>query len=350
MIKRLILPFISISIIVFLFAFVLNLKKENIDQPTTPDQEEIFAMTPEDCIPPEKYDPEEKVCFIECGTEAECQKTEKEIEEKAEEIGDPFFEGQENFNELKEEEGTTLAVYKVENDENKLLSKPEVSANLKPLQDDTGKHKAVWNRFIKIIPSSERKDLSFFEIFTDGKENTFGAITQDENDPAKWVLIIDIGDAFEKDKLQDKELTYTLIHEFGHLFTLNKSQIDYRISSEENCQPRYLTDEGCTKGNSYLNNFVKNFWMDILSEKRNMENISDEERYTKEADNFYLKYKDRFVTDYAATNPEEDIVETWTAFVLQEKKSCNTLLEKKICFFGEFEELNKLRKIIRSRL
>ncbi|MBI3151573.1 MAG: hypothetical protein HYZ21_05540, partial [Chloroflexi bacterium] len=55
------------------------------------------------------------------------------------------------------------------------------------------------------------------------------------------------------------------------------------------------------------------------------------------------KYEDRFVTSYAATNPEEDIAEAFTFFVFGPTPAGDTIAEKKVLFFYQYPELIELR-------
>ena len=48
---------------------------------------------------------------------------------------------------------------------------------------------------------------------------------------------------------------------------------------------------------------------------------------------FYQKYKDQFVDDYAVTDPNEDIAETWAFFVLSPKPQGDTIADQKIVVF-----------------
>lgn len=65
---------------------------------------------------------------------------------------------------------------------------------------------------------------------------------------------------------------------------------------------------------------------------------------------FYDKYQDQFVSDYAATNPGEDIAETYRVFVMEDKPEGNSIRDQKIKFMYEFEELVKIRQNIRQAL
>ena len=146
------------------------------------------------------------------------------------------------------------------------------------------------------------------------------------------------------------------------------------VRGEAACAPNYYApNSGCMNDNSYLNKFFQKFWADIYREytyggTKNMSHYD-----------FYKKYYDRFVTSYAATNPTEDIAESFSAFVLwddetidNKKKWCkeyglnlvdkirwkwcqkeyrdNSMWEEKIRFFYDFPELVEMRDFIRSNL
>ena len=56
------------------------------------------------------------------------------------------------------------------------------------------------------------------------------------------------------------------------------------------------------------------------------------------------------MTDYAATNPDEDFAESYMLFVLKEKPTKSTVADQKILFFYDFPELVEMRDVIRSNL
>jgi len=55
--------------------------------------------------------------------------------------------------------------------------------------------------------------------------------------------------------------------------------------------------------------------------------------YTAALDQFYVDHEDEFVSDYAATNPGEDIAESFATFVLKPAPSGDTLADQKVAFF-----------------
>jgi hypothetical protein len=58
----------------------------------------------------------------------------------------------------------------------------------------------------------------------------------------------------------------------------------------------------------------------------------------------------QFVTDYATTNVEEDIAESFAFFILESNHQSDTTRNKKVSFFKTFPELVTMRQEMRSVL
>jgi hypothetical protein len=224
-------------------------------------------------------------------------------------------------------------------------------------QADTSTQQWVWTYFATLIPEQDREFLTEFSVLTDGKDNLLAAVAQSQNDPSSWRLEVDIADA------QDHaNLTFTLIHEFGHLLTLNEQQVspsmavfnsqdDPAVRSHEAAMcPNFFAHEGCSKRDSYLNQFYQRFWTDKYEEWFQVESIGDDYLYYTRLNEFYEKYQDQFVTEYAATNPVEDLAETWAYFILTPMPHGNSIADQKVLFLYEYPELVELRQEIINNL
>ena len=265
--------------------------------------------------------------------------------------------------------GTTTGSYQLPDEESRLVTYPvqgnelgtplyeAVPANLHDEQADVSAQQAIWTYFASIVPEQDREFLTEFSVLTDGKDNLLAAVAQSQTDPAHWRLEVDIADT------QDyANLTFTLIHEFGHLLTLNEEQVspsmavfnnpdDLALRSHEAAMcPNFYAHEGCSKRESYINQFYQRFWTDKYEEWYQVEAIQDEYLYYMRLNEFYEKYQDQFVTQYAATNPGEDIAETWAYFVLLPKPQGSTIAEQKVLSFYEYPELIELRQEIINNL
>lgn len=265
--------------------------------------------------------------------------------------------------------GTTTESYQAPEEERRLVTYPvdgdqlgtplfeAVPSELSATQADVPAQQAIWSYFTSIIPERDREFLTEFSVLTDGKNNLLAAVAQSQDDPAHWRLEVDIADAQDYDGL-----TFTLIHEFGHLLTLNEDQVvpsmavfdnpqDAAVRSHEAAMcTTFYAHEGCSKRDSYINQFYQKFWADKYEEWFQVETIQDEYLYYTRLNEFYEKYQDQFVTEYAATNPGEDAAETWTYFILTPKPQGSTIAEQKVLFFYQFPELVELRQEIINNL
>lgn len=267
-----------------------------------------------------------------------CEKNYDDYNFEPDEQGQTTDPNQTNNNEVGEE--GTLTLYKIADNEIIKVKDFNVPANLKSFQADTEKHKEMWAFFKKLIPENERRFITEFEVFHGGGGLAGFVAPVDENDLSRWKLglAIDLADDIEKVDLRN-EFTYISIHEYGHILTLNNTQVDV---NQSNCN-NFHTGEGCAKTDSYIQRIYELGWDDIINEFRKIDNEDD-------AYDFYLKYKDRFVTDYAATNPGEDVAEVFSVFVTQDSAPTgNTIADQKVLAMYNFPELVQLRNTIRTQ-
>ena len=207
--------------------------------------------------------------------------------------------------------------------------KTDVSSELLSYQQNEAAHKAIWDYYKTLIPYKNRPNLVSFGIFIDSATAGYFDTTATEN----WITninILNLEDAYA--------LSNVTIHEYGHYLTLNTTQM---ISWPESKTCRQEPLYGCQKPDSYINLFYLQFWADIYPEWEKIDWQSMD--YEKEIGLFYQKYEDQFLNDYAATDPIEDIAESWAAFVLEPSPSGHSVAEQKIRFFYDFPELVQLR-------
>jgi len=256
-----------------------------------------------------------------------------------------------------DEDVAYLVEYSVIGDEIKNPKLNSVSNNLKDEQKDRPAHEEIWKYFTRLIPSKQRTVLNGFSIFTDGEYNILAAVNQSDRNPYKWNLNVDFADSTEK-----TILTFTLLHEYGHLLTLNSDQAKVNLAVYHNPNddviyerevaacPQYFTGEGCSNPDSYINQFFERFWPDLYAEWQVIDEEQDEDKQYEMLDDFYDTYQDQFLTDYAPTSPAEDIAESWTFFILAPKPEPDSIANEKTLFFYEYPELIELRTQILDRL
>ena len=255
------------------------------------------------------------------------------------------------------EKDFTLVTYTVSGD---IITDPHfvspIPPRLKVYQQDTAGQEKLWHFFTNIIPVDQRTQVTNFSVFTDGPSNSLGAVEQTDN-PHDWILEMDI-----QDSQNFPDLSSTLVHEFGHLLTLNDTQVttDLQVFNNPDDQeiydravancPNYFMFEGCSRPKSYINQFFQRFWPGIYSEWLTINAETDQNTLDQELDDFYQAHTDQFVSSYAVTSPEEDIAETFMYFIFTPKPSETSVAEQKILFFYGYPELVRLRERILANL
>jgi hypothetical protein len=255
------------------------------------------------------------------------------------------------------EDSIILITYEVSGDKISGPRNRQVPENLEDERDDRDRHTSIWNYFVSIIPQEPRKLLSEYVLFTDGPGNHLAAVSPTFSDPKQWILHVDILDAKSY-----YDLTYSLIHEQGHLLTLNAEQVppstallkypnNKTVYKQEvtACQ-QYFPGEGCSTPDSYINQFFDRFWPYLYPEWEKIDREEDETTRRIMLEDFYKVYQDQFLTDYAPISPVEDIAESWTFFVLSPKPELNSIANEKILFFYEYPELVELRTQILKQI
>ena len=300
----------------------------------------------ESCLEGESYHPNNGLCYRDDGS--------------AEALFTSMMAGvteyDENFVENLLDGEYVLVKYEINGNEIFAPQYENVSSDLVDEQENVALHNEIWDFYAAMIPADARDFVTHYIVMTDGLGGGLAAVEQNPDDPTLWMLNVDISDTEDIE-----ELTFTLIHEYGHLLTLNTSQVDIDeylfnnpddddayYDAEDNCAT-YFTGEGCAKSSSYFYLFFDEFWRDIYDEWNEIQYIEDDDAYYEASDELYFAHESDFVTDYAITNPGEDIAETWAFFVTQPQPAGNTIAEKKILFFYQFPELVALREEIIAR-
>jgi hypothetical protein len=205
------------------------------------------------------------------------------------------------------------------------------------LGDVPAAHAAVWDRFNELFPAELHPEITvFIAIDSDRSDGTDGAIQLYSAADGGTFLALDTVASQGLDVLDR-----TMIHEFAHLLTLRDDQVPTDESSVASC-PVYSEFEGCPFADSYLFDYYSEFWFDYTLDEIEAETEEDKvERYSP----------DKFVTDYAATIPSEDVAEVFAEWVLaDELPSGDSIVDQKMRFFEDYPELVELRDSIREAL
>ena len=231
-----------------------------------------------------------------------------------------------------------------------------IPPKLKAYQDDTAAQQKLWDFFADVIPTDQRTEVTQFTVFTDGPNNSLGAVEQTD-DPRYWKLEMDI-----QDGQNFPALSSTLVHEFGHLLTLNESQVtpDMQVfnhpndqgiydSAAANCST-YFMFEGCSRPDSYINRFFQRFWPSLFAEWQQIDSETDPDLLDQKLDKLYEQHRDEFLSNYAITSPEEDVAETFMYFIFTPRPAGTMIADQKVLFFYGYPAMVRLREQILSHL
>lgn len=216
------------------------------------------------------------------------------------------------------------------------------------------KAQAYWTFITDLLPDRLLdKYVAKFTLWSDGPEEDLAGFAPLNEFNTEWHLDVDTVDFDIKNQNEMARLDaiYTLIHEYGHLLTLNPEQIQITNDEYQDDDRGYLTNEGYAETGSYLGEFVKAFWNDhLLLEWDDIDPIKSEKRRSKKIEQFYYQHQEYFLSGYSAESPEEDIAESWTFFVLCDRPTIDEYGLEKIKFFYQFPELIEARSYIRKNI
>lgn len=187
------------------------------------------------------------------------------------------------------------------------------------------------------LPDEYMEMVYSLEVMTDGDEGNDAYVYMDTHHSNEWVICIDYANAYDDNGAFSEDFDETVSHEAMHIITLNETQID-----NDSKRDTYVVDEGKLKEDSYLNVFYNKFWKDSMDVHKEFMDLGEDLGTVA----YFTEYPDTFITDYAATNPEEDIAESFAYFVSWDKPTGDKLYEQKILFFYDYPELVEIRKLM----
>ena len=190
----------------------------------------------------------------------------------------------------------------------------------------------VWDYLCSILPAAARKKIGEFRLFTDGYSNILAYTSplkreDGSTDNTRFSINIDYYDVFDENgNPRDwSKLTYTVLHEYGHVLLEDETQIDLTIGTGTHDPAGFLPS-------SFRKAFYDRFWKDL-----GITAVSN-----------YEDNPTSYVSRYGANYFHEDIADTFAVFVLGGKPEGDTVAEEKLRFFWEDAEMAALRREIRA--
>jgi hypothetical protein len=167
----------------------------------------------------------------------------------------------------------------------------------------------AWGILATITPASQLTDLVLFGGFVpDGAsaDDTLAFVNPVDSDGSGFQMSINTVDA----AADPDELLLTIAHEFSHVFTATAEQLDRSDEAIDTCAT-YFNGEGCYLDGSLMIDWIVEFWdPDVLVDvDPTADSVDDADDRCADDDGFF--------GSYAATNPEEDFAEAFSAFVFR---------------------------------
>ncbi len=168
---------------------------------------------------------------------------------------------------------------------------------------------AAWKQLAAIAPREQLSDLALFGGFEpDGADaaETLAFVNALDADGAQFQMSVNTVEA----TVDPDELLLTLAHEFSHVFTATPTQLDRTDEGIDECDT-YFNGEGCYSEDALMMGWIEAFWDDAL-----LAGVDPLEDSVEDAD-ARCDIEAGFFGPYAATNPEEDFAEAFSAFVFR---------------------------------
>lgn len=166
----------------------------------------------------------------------------------------------------------------------------------------------AWKILADLTPLEQLNDLALFAGFQsseEGDEVTLAYVNSvDEN--SLFQMSVNVAEA----DIDENELALTLAHEFSHVFTATSPELD-RDAEAASCAT-YWSGDGCYVEGGLLASWIDEFWRPDL-----IEQVDPNAEATGADGQERCDLNAQFFGAYAASNPEEDFAETFSAFVLR---------------------------------
>jgi hypothetical protein len=166
----------------------------------------------------------------------------------------------------------------------------------------------AWDDLVTITPPEQLNDLAVFAGFgadEEGDEQTLAFVNATDDEGETFQMSINL-DAYDDD---DTVALLTIAHEFAHVFTQVPSQIDRSEEAFEVCST-YRSAAGCFASDSLIAAWVSTFWTDQM-----LASIDPDAESTVAEGEERCAADPSFLGPYAASDPEEDFAESFSAYV-----------------------------------
>lgn len=188
----------------------------------------------------------------------------------------------------------------------------------------------VWEILSSITPDAVIDDIDLVAGFDqpDGDTLAFASMIGEGND--RFVIAVNLAKAAE----DPDELRLTLAHEVSHVFSQTPDQLD--VDGDESDCDTFFNGNGCLLPGSYVMAWLDRFWTEDDLASLGDPGVPDEAGGDERCD-----LNREFLGPYAASHPEEDFAESFSAYVFD--LDVDPSVQPKLDFFDDYPELVAFR-------
>ncbi len=161
----------------------------------------------------------------------------------------------------------------------------------------------AWDELAQFVPPQELDALTVFAGF-ESDDGTLAFAGPMDDGHETFVIAVDLATAAD----DPSELKLTMAHEYAHVITQVRRQIDPSVD-EDGCDT-FHNGNGCFLDGSFMDDWIDQFWSDADLASLPEDGSADEEGGEDRCD-----LDSSFLGAYAASHPEEDFAESFSAFV-----------------------------------
>lgn len=189
---------------------------------------------------------------------------------------------------------------------------------------------AAWSELIDIVPLDRLDAVGVFGAFDDADSDVlaFVAMLGDANE--RFGIVVNVA-AID---LDPDEFRLTLAHEVSHVFTQTPDQLDVTVD-EADCSTLY-NGNGCFLDGALVMEWIDQFWSE-----QQLASIPDLAEGDEDGADRRCELDAGFPGPYSATSPEEDLAESFSAYVFD--LEVPAAVAPRVDFFAVRSEFDAIR-------
>jgi hypothetical protein len=162
----------------------------------------------------------------------------------------------------------------------------------------------AWEELTSIVPAADLADVGVVAGFDDPDSDVLAFATPLGTGNDRFGIVVNLPLAID----DPEQMRLTLAHEMSHVFTQTPDQLDLEVAPED-C-PTFHNGNGCFLDDALLMTWIDRFWS-----AEQLASIPDPTQGDEPGAEARCSADPGFLGVYAASSPEEDLAESFSAYV-----------------------------------